>query len=416
MTTETTETTSTNRSYEVHQPTGGMPIKRWTKGVPVEDAALRQLENTARLPFIHKWVAAMPDVHFGLGATIGSVVATKGAIIPAAVGVDIGCGMMAVKTTLKARDLPDSLKEMRFAIEKAVPHGSSPGRHDRGSWHDVPEPVAAMWSSLAPGFARITEKTPRLKNTNNLKHLGTLGGGNHFIEVCLDEEQFVWIMLHSGSRGVGNAIGNHFIEKAREEMRRYFVNLPDQNLAYLVEGSQHHDDYVEAVEWAQNFAQRNREVMMAAVVAALHGLPGLPPFEAFTVAVNCHHNYVAREHHYGENVFVTRKGAVRAQLGEFGIIPGSMGAKSFIVRGKGNDESFHSCSHGAGRTMSRTAAKKRYTVKDQEEATAGVECRKDADVIDEIPHAYKDIDAVMRAQSDLVEVVHTLRQVVCVKG
>ena len=401
---------------QVSQPEGGSPIKRWTRGVPIEDVAMRQLENTARMPFIHKWVAAMPDVHFGMGATIGSVVPTKGAIIPAAVGVDIGCGMMATKTTLKARDLPDDLKGIRSAIEAAVPHGSSPGRRDRGGWKELPEHVAAAWATLQPGFDRLTEKTPRLKNTNNAVHLGTLGTGNHFIELCLDEDQYVWFMLHSGSRGVGNAIGTWFIQKAKEEMRRWFINLPDQNLGYFAEGSRYHDDYVEAVGWAQHFARTNREVMMQAVVNAVRSTPGLPPFEAAVLAVNCHHNYVEKESHYGENVFVTRKGAVRAREGDLGIIPGSMGAKSYIVRGKGNPESFCSCSHGAGRRMSRTAAKKRYTVADHELATAGVECRKDIDVIDETPMAYKDIDAVMAAQADLVEVVHTLRQVVCVKG
>jgi tRNA-splicing ligase RtcB len=424
-TNEATTETATNQTatapraplaYEVHQLEGASPIKRWTRGVPVEDGAIRQLEATARLPFIHKWVAAMPDVHVGMGATIGSVVATKGAIIPAAVGVDIGCGMMAVKTTLKASDLPDNLHAMRTAIEAAVPHGSTPGRNDRGAWHDLPEHVSDVWATLSTSFAAITDKTPRLKNTNNAKHLGTLGTGNHFIEVCIDGDQWVWVMLHSGSRGVGNAIGTHFIQLAKKEMERWFIHLPDANLAYLPEGSEHHDHYVEAVEWAQQFAQKNREVMMAAVVRAIAKLPGMKAFETTSMAVNCHHNYVAKEHHYGENVFVTRKGAVRAREGDLGIIPGSMGAKSFIVRGKGNPESFCSCSHGAGRTMSRTAAKKRYTVADQERATAGVECRKDEDVIDEIPMAYKDIDAVMKAQADLVEVVATLRQVVCVKG
>lgn len=414
--TAATTTTPASSQCVVSQTEGAAPIKRWTRGVPIEDAALKQLENTAKMPFIHKWVAAMPDVHFGLGATIGSVVATKGAIIPAAVGVDIGCGMMATKTTLRAKDLPDNLFGIRSAIEAAVPHGASPGRRDRGSWKDLPTPVAEAWSTLSSDFARLCEVTPRLKNTNNAVHLGTLGTGNHFIEVCLDEDQWVWFMLHSGSRGVGNAIGTHFIDKAKAEMRRWFIQLPDQNLAYLAEGSTHYHDYVEAVGWAQRFAQTNREVMMAAVVDAVRKQPGLPPFEAAVMAVNCHHNYVEREHHYGENVFVTRKGAVRAREGDLGIIPGSMGAKSYIVRGKGNPESFCSCSHGAGRTMSRTAAKKRFTVEDHALATAGVECRKDADVIDEIPMAYKDIDAVMAAQTDLVDVVHTLRQVVCVKG
>jgi tRNA-splicing ligase RtcB len=269
--------------------------------------------------------------------------------------------------------------------------------------------------ALKDEFDVICQKTPRLKNTNNYKHLGTLGTGNHFIEICLDEQGFVWFMLHSGSRGVGNAIGTHFIELAKQDMRTHFINLPDQDLAYLPEGTQHYDDYVEAVGWAQKFARMNREVMMQNLIAAVRTVI-TKPFETHVEAVNCHHNYVQKEHHFGKDVLVTRKGAVSAREGELGIIPGSMGARSYIVRGKGNPESFHSCSHGAGRTMSRTEAKRRYSVDDQVRATEGVECRKDAGVIDEIPMAYKDIDAVMQAQSDLVEVVHTLKQVVCVKG
>ncbi len=249
-----------------------------------------------------------------------------------------------------------------------------------------------------------------------MQHLGTLGTGNHFIELCLDEDDQVWVMLHSGSRGVGNRIGSYFIELAKEDMRRWFINLPDQDLAYLPEGTEHFDDYVHAVHWAQDYARTNRELMMDAVLEALRGSGILPAFEARLEAVNCHHNYVAREHHYGENVFVTRKGAVRARRGDLGIIPGSMGARSFIVRGLGNAESFHSCSHGAGRAMSRTEARRRFSVADHAAATAGIECRKDEDVIDETPMAYKSIDAVMHAQRDLVEIVHTLRQVVCVKG
>jgi len=406
-----------NENYNTMNVEGGRPVKMWTNGVPVEDQAKQQLANTARLPFIFKHVAAMPDVHLGKGSTIGSVIPTKGAIIPAAVGVDIGCGMMACKTTLSATDLPDNLGPMRSAIERAVPHGMSPKRQgrDKGSWDSPPSRVDAFWAELFPDFERITQKYPRLKNTNNYRHLGTLGGGNHFVEVCIDEESFVWFMLHSGSRGVGNAIGTLFIEKAKEDMRTHFINLPDVDLAYFPEGTEHFNDYVEAVGWAQRFARLNREAMMVAVIGAVKSVIG-KPFETHVEAVNCHHNYVQKERHFGEDVLITRKGAVRAGAGELGIIPGSMGAKSFIVHGKGNAESFESCSHGAGRAMSRNEAKRRFTLEDQARATAGVECRKDEAVIDEIPMAYKDIDAVMAAQADLVEVVHTLKQVVCVKG
>lgn len=407
---------STNH-YDVIQESGAAPIKLWTRGVPLEDEARQQLQNIARLPFIHKWIAVMPDVHLGKGATVGSVVPTIGAIIPAAVGVDIGCGMIAARTTLMADDLPDNLGELRSAIERAVPHGRTVGRgkRDKGAWDTAPQRSVEGWSVLADDFKRITERHPRLKNTNNLNHLGTLGTGNHFVEVCLDEEDRVWFMLHSGSRGVGNAIGTHFIELAKQDMRRWMINLPDADLAYLPEGSEHYGDYVFAVDWAQRFARTNRAVMMQHVVDAARRVIA-KPFEAQAEAVNCHHNYVSREHHFGQDIFVTRKGAVSARKGELGIIPGSMGAKSFIVRGLGNPDSFHSCSHGAGRVMSRTEARKRISVEEHARATAHVECRKDADVVDESPAAYKPIEAVMAAQSDLVEIVHTLRQVVCVKG
>jgi tRNA-splicing ligase RtcB len=389
--------------------------------VPVEDAALLQLANVAKLPFIHRWVAVMPDVHVGAGATVGSVIPTKGAIIPAAVGVDLGCGMMAVRTSLKAEQLPDGLGHVRAAIEAAVPHGRSSHAsrrdRDRGAWGTPPAAVGQAWTrELAKRFDVITDKHPKIRQSNNLEHLGTLGTGNHFIELCLDEEDRVWVMLHSGSRGVGNRIGSYFIALAKEEMKRWFVNLPDQNLAYLPEGTERFDDYCEAVGWAQDFARINRELMMAAVLRALEGVRDLPPFTAGLSAVDCHHNYVARERHYGDDVWVTRKGAVRAGAGELGIIPGSMGTRSYIVRGKGHPESFCSCSHGAGRKMSRTEAKRRFSVADHVEATAGIECRKDESMIDETPGAYKSIDAVMAAQADLVEVVHALRQVVCVKG
>lgn len=406
------------RKYEVLKEDYGLPVKAWVNGVTIEDEAKKQLLNAATMPFIYKWIAAMPDVHSGIGATVGSVIPTKKAIIPAAVGVDIGCGMSTVVTTLVAKDLPDNLNAVRTAIEKAVPHGRTDngGRNDRGAWANPPEHHQEVWTKINSGYNEIITKHPKLDRGSHINHLGTLGTGNHFIEVCLDESDRVWFMLHSGSRGVGNRIGSYFIELAKQDMRRWFINLPDENLAYLPEGSEHFDDYVKAVHWAQDFAMWNRKLMMENVVNAVKSLDILPPFELGAEAIHCHHNYVEIENHYGENVFVTRKGAVRARLGDMGIIPGSMGARSYIVRGKGNPESFNSCSHGAGRAMSRTEAKKRFTVDDHIAATAGIECRKDEDVIDETPGAYKDIDAVMAAQSDLVDVVHTLKQIVCVKG
>ncbi|WP_439814644.1 RtcB family protein [Zavarzinia sp. CC-PAN008] len=405
------------RNHDIQHVEGGVPIRLWTRGVPVEDKARAQLVRAAQMPFVFKHVAVMPDVHVGIGATVGSVIPTRGAIIPAAVGVDIGCGMMAARTSLVAADLPDTLEGVRAAIERAVPHGREVNRakRDKGAWGEPPAEIVEAWATLAERFARITEKYPRLKNTNNLVHLGTLGTGNHFIELCLDTEQRVWVMLHSGSRGVGNAIGTFFIELAKKDMRTWFVNLPDEDLAYFPEGTQHFADYVEAVGWAQDFAALNRRMMMTNVIRALRTQVDRP-FEAELEAVNCHHNYVAREHHFGENILVTRKGAVRAAKGALGIIPGSMGAKSFIVRGLGNPDSFDSCSHGAGRVMSRTAAKKLVTLAEHVADTQGVSCRKDESVIDETPRAYKPIEAVMAAQADLVEIVHTLKQVVCVKG
>jgi tRNA-splicing ligase RtcB len=436
-------------NYDLLQDDGALvPIKAWTRGVPIEAAAKRQLENIARLPFVHGWVAVMPDVHWGIGATVGSVIPTRGAIIPAAVGVDIGCGMMALRTTLTASDLPDDLHALRTAIEKAVPHGRTDngGRADRGTWHDPPAPQVAAWQSMEADFRRIVGKHPDVAKAKHVQQLGTLGTGNHFIEFCLDGEeeapraddervrsaleertrtrlrrvrehpQRVWFMLHSGSRGVGNKIGTYFIELAKKDMASHVANLPDKDLAYFEEGAAHFDDYCFAVSWAQRYAMTNRELMMDTVVAAARATTGIRPFAADAMVVNCHHNYVNREEHFGAQVWVTRKGAVRAGLGDLGIIPGSMGAKSYIVRGRGNKESFESCSHGAGRAMSRGEARRRFTLADHAAATEGVECRKDADVIDETPAAYKSIDAVMEAQKDLVEVVHTLKQVVCVKG
>jgi tRNA-splicing ligase RtcB len=327
--------------------------------------------------------------------------------------------MAAVRTSLVASDLPDDLKALRSAIEAAVPHGRTDrgGRYDIGAWRDVPERNRAQWTSLEDGYKRIVARHQKVsRNAHPTAHLGTLGTGNHFIEVCLDESDRVWLMLHSGSRGIGNRIGTYFIELAKKDMRHLITNLPDRDLAYLEEGTEHFNEYVAAVGWAQNYARLNRQLMMDAVLEAVRSTPGFPSFTVTDEVVNCHHNYVSHETHFGEKVFVTRKGAVRAGLGDLGIIPGSMGARSYIVRGLGNPNSFMSCSHGAGRSMSRAEARRRFTVADHEAATAGIECRKDVDVIDETPAAYKPIDAVMAAQKDLVEVVHTLHQVVCVKG
>jgi len=389
--------------------TSGVPIRAWTRGVPVEADARRQLMNIAALPFVHGHVAVMPDVHLGRGATVGSVIPTKGAIIPAAVGVDIGCGMAAVMTDVTASQLPDSLAPVRAAIESVVPVGQA-------SHREPPRAAEKAWTTRhRQGYEAIEARHPKIAEKKSAAlQIGTLGGGNHFIELCLDEADRLWVMLHSGSRNIGNRIGTYFIAKAKEEVEAAGLRLPDRDLAWLGEGTQSFKDYVEAVGWAQDYARSNREVMMASVLDVLRLT--WPELRTLDVAVNCHHNYVEREEHFGERVWLTRKGAVSARKGELGIIPGSMGARSFIVRGLGNPQSFQSCSHGAGRVMSRTAAKERFTLDEHIAATAHVECRKDKGVIDETPMAYKDIDAVMAAQADLVEVVHTLRQIVCVKG
>ncbi|ASJ72032.1 RtcB family protein [Granulosicoccus antarcticus] len=389
---------------------GRVPVKIYTDDI--DSGACEQLANIARLPFIHSHIAAMPDVHRGIGATVGSVIPTRGAIVPAAVGVDIGCGMNAVRLSLSGTELPDSLKKTREAIEEAVPVG-----------FNMHKSVKARRSTLTPldaGLEKILQLHPTvgkmIKNIGRTwsQQIGTLGGGNHFIELCLDENDDVWVMLHSGSRGIGNVIGRYFINLAKQDMRRLQQNLPDKDLAYFTEGTEYFDDYVHAVQWGQDYAMANRREMMRLTLDALKGV--LPYFVITKEAINCHHNYVSIEQHFGEHVYLTRKGAISARDGELGIIPGSMGAKSFIVKGKGNADSFHSCSHGAGRTMSRTVAKRTFNTDDLREQTKGVECRKDAAVVDEIPGAYKDIDQVMANQSDLIDIVHTLKQVVCVKG
>jgi len=412
----------TEQMYSYRQnPLGGKNLKLWDSHREFDENAIKQLQNVASLPFIHKHVAGMPDVHLGYGACVGSVVATKGAIIPSAVGVDIGCGMMAVQTTLRAEHLPDSLGHIRAAIERKVPHGrTGNGKQgiDRGAWGTLPNHVASEWNKkLSDRYDKILEKYPKLGLQNTAHHLGTLGGGNHFVEVCLDEEGWVWVMLHSGSRGVGNRIGTNFINAAKREAEHWHLDhyLPDRDLAYLVEHTEMFDDYVEAMTWGQDFAALNREIMMRNTLMAMRDTIK-QPFTSKAVAINCHHNYATREHHYGENVWVTRKGAVRAREGDLGIIPGSMGAKSFIVRGLGNTDSFHSCSHGAGRVMSRSEAKRKVSVEDHAAALEGIETRADASTLDETPSAYKDIDSVMGAQPDLVEILHTLRQVINIKG
>ena len=389
---------------------GRVPVKVYTG--EIEPQARAQLVNISKLAIVHHHVAAMPDVHLGIGATVGSVIPTRQAIIPAAVGVDIGCGMMAARLSLTAKDLDEkSLTKVFHQISRDVPVGFE--QHDeRGVRAEAARGFQRELSSILGKHPGIQKRVG--KNSHWTRQLGTLGGGNHFIELCLDEAEGAWVMLHSGSRGIGNAIGSYFIELAKKDAERNSVHLPDRDLAYFPEGAQHFDDYVEAVGWAQDYARANREEMMDLVIEAMRR--HLPSFEVTREAVNCHHNYVERERHYGEDVWLTRKGAIRARAGELGIIPGSMGARSYIVRGRGSAESFDSCAHGAGRRMSRHAAQKKFSLQDLAEQTQGVVCRKDRGVLDEIPGAYKDIDAVMANQSDLVEVVHTLKQVLCVKG
>ncbi len=411
---------NTYRHNNINITTGGsVPVKEWTVGVSVEEAARKQLVETACLPFIFKHIVALPDVHYGKGSTVGSVIPTIGAVIPAAVGGDLGCGINTTKTTLKRSQLPNSLSEIRSAMESYIPHGRTEngGAGDKGAWKDPPVKVKIAWKILEPGYQTIIANYKDIKPyTDPILHLGTLGGNNHFIELTVDENDSVWIMLHSGSRGVGNRIGSYFTALAKQEMKRWYINLPNADLAYLPENSEHFNNYLFAVEWAQNFAAENREQMMDQAVEALHHCNGIPKFELTDEHVRCHHNYIAKEFHFGKKIYVTRKGAVSAKKGQLAITPGSMGAKSFIVCGLGNEDSFTSAAHGAGRQMSRTKAKSTFSVEDHIKATEGIECRKDADVIDETPGSYKDIDAVMSAQSDLVTPVHTLKQILCIKG
>jgi len=392
-------------------------VKMWVGDMEVEQAALLQIMNISQLPVLAGHIAIMPDVHMGKGATVGSVIPTRSAIIPAAVGVDIGCGMVAAMTNLTAEDLPDSLYSLRNAIERDVPVGFN--EHAKGI-PAVSGPYADVLrknlNKTMDAFEHLALKAKlgRADEKKIGRQIGTLGGGNHFIEICLDLNNNVWVMLHSGSRGIGNQIGTVAVEMAKEQAAKRAYGLADADLAWLDEGTPEFDAYIEAMHWAQDYARFNRDTMMNLVLASLRHR--IPKMQVVGEVINCHHNFTSLEEHFDEEIWVTRKGAVSAKAGQMGIIPGSMGAKSFIVRGKGNHDAYCSCSHGAGRKMSRNQAKKLFTSLDLAEQTAGVECRKDSDVIDEIPGAYKDIDEVMAAQSDLVEIVHTLKQVMCIKG
>ncbi|AOT60334.1 RtcB family protein [Streptomyces fradiae] len=394
----------------VEVPGEKVPIRMWADPATVEGAALQQLRNTATLPWI-EGLAVMPDVHFGKGATVGSVIAMRGAVCPAAVGVDIGCGMSAVRTSLTAGDLPDDLSGLRARIERAIPVGR--GMHD-----EMVDPdrlagfAAAGWDDLWARFDGVAEAV-RFRQERATKQMGTLGSGNHFVEVCLDSTGSVWLMLHSGSRNIGKELAEHHIGVARALPHNQ--DLIDRDLAVFVAGTDEMAAYRNDLFWAQEYAKYNRSVMMAllkGVVAAEFEKAGV----TFEREISCHHNYVAEERYDGKDLLVTRKGAIRAGSGEYGIIPGSMGTGSYIVKGLGNEKSFNSASHGAGRRMSRNAAKRRFTTRDLEEQTRGVECRKDSGVVDEIPSAYKPIEKVIDQQRDLVEVVAKLKQVVCVKG
>jgi tRNA-splicing ligase RtcB len=382
---------------------GRVPVKIWTNDVEAE--AETQLLNVSGLPFIHKHVAVMPDVHAGKGSTIGTVIATKGAIIPSCVGVDIGCGMCAVKLPVKI-DSFDKLVQLRASIERSVPVGHNSNRN-------TTERVDKTIDSL--GFPTVIPSSM----VKIASQVGTLGGGNHFIEICQDQNNDAWVMLHSGSRNIGKVLADIHINGAKDLMKKYFIDLADKDLAYLVQNTPEFESYIHDLHWAQNYAKANRNEMMLRVLKDIsyHLYKEDRGADSLTsLRVDCHHNYTQMEHHFGENVWITRKGAVSAKAGELGIIPGSMGAKSFIVEGLGNPESFHSCSHGAGRAMSRTKAKSLFTKEDLAKQTEGVECRKDADAVDEIPSAYKNIDEVMANQADLVKPLYTLKQILCVKG
>lgn len=397
----------------------GNNVRFWTGAMSVEEAAVKQLQNIAELPILAGPIAVMPDVHMGKGATVGSVIPTLSAVIPSAVGVDIGCGVVAVRTGLTASDLPDSLSAMRSAIEAAVPVGFA--YHDKplsiGGQSAAANELQRRYDTLMCGFHGLSlfAGLGHFDQKRMTQQIGSLGSGNHYDEVCIDEAQRVWIMLHSGSRNVGKTVGEAAMDAAKRHVKSLGITLKDQDLAWLDDGTLAFDQYTKALAWAQDYARLNRDVMLHLTVQAVEKTLGRS-LSITDEAVNCHHNYLNKEEFGGRSVWITRKGAVSARAGQLGIIPGSMGAKSYIVCGKGHELAYCSCSHGAGRKMSRTQAKKQFTVEDLAAQTAGVECRKDIDIVDEIPGAYKDIEEVMAAQSELVDVKHTLKQVLCVKG
>ena len=387
---------------------GTVPVWLWASVQEIESQALDQLRNIASLPWVAHHVAVMPDVHYGKGATVGSVVAMRGAVSPAAVGVDIGCGMAAVRSSLRANDLPDSLRDIRLAIESAIPVGFA--SHGKPAFESASAALRGEASGLISRFGDLSERVQDLRGRAALQ-IGTLGGGNHFVELCLDTEGQVWLMLHSGSRNIGKTLAEIHISRARELTHN--ASLPDRDLAVFLSGTPEMDAYRHDLYWAQEYARVNRAIMLERYADVLRASW---PQILFDEAICCHHNYVAEEIHFGEELIVTRKGAIRAGFGDLGIIPGSMGTKSYIVCGLGNRDSFESASHGAGRRMSRGKAKRTFSIEDLVAQTAGVECRKDAGVLDEIPDAYKDIDRVMANQRDLVKILFELKQVLCVKG
>jgi tRNA-splicing ligase RtcB len=397
---------------------GTVPIKAWVRGVPIEEGALGQLRQTASMSVVSgHGIAVMPDVHYGRGSTVGSVVPTVKAVIPSVIGVDIGCGMVAVKTTLTSNALGDNGQRVFDEISKRVPHGrtNDGGKNDRGAWTDIPNDVGDVWNEhLAAGFAKIVERSPKLESDRKVSQFGTLGSGNHFVCLAIDEQDFVWVVVHSGSRGIGNKIGSHFISLAKQDMEKQGIKLPNWDLAYLQEGSENFDAYIEGMLWAQEYARLNRNLMLWETVSAMK--KRTKSFKTEEEAINCHHNYCQMENHFGQDVWLARKGAISAREGQLGIIPQAMGKKVLIVRGKGNADSYCSSSHGAGRIMSRTEARAKITLDQHRKDTEGTICRKDKDVVDESPSAYKDIDAVMNAQSDLVEIVHSLQEIICIKG
>jgi len=400
------------------------PIRFWTEGVELEATAIKQINELSYLKdqngkLIAQQIAIMPDAHMGMGCSIGTVFTTREHIIPSSTGVDLGCGMLICKTTLKEEDFNFDRHPIRMAIEASIPVGrSKDGRKgDCGAWDTIPSSVQTVWDNyLSKDFEVLCQKYPSFRTANSIVHLGTLGTGNHFIEVTIDETGAVWFLLHSGSRGIGNKIGTTFIALAKKELGSYLNSIPNKDLAFLTKGTKTFDDYIFAVDWAQRYAKLNRQLMMKRVEDAVCGTGLLPPFQARVEEIDCHHNYIEATHDASGPLFITRKGAVSARSGELGIIPGSMGAKSYIVEGLGNPDGLYSCSHGAGRRMSRTEAKATFTVEQHKKATRGIECEKGEEVLDETPQAYKDIDAVMKAQKELVRPIHTLHQILCVKG